>query len=78
MRSHPIPSDLEEVLVSMDSMQIQMARDLLEAGGIESFVFDGASSRMLGSTAAVPARLMVYAADGAEARARLRDLGFTE
>jgi Putative prokaryotic signal transducing protein len=78
MRSYPIPSGLEQVLVSMDPVQIQMARDLLRAGGIESFVFDGASSRMLGSTAALPARLMVHADDGAEARARLKDLGFVE
>ena len=31
---------------------------------------------MLGSTAAVPARLMVYASDLKEARERLVDLGF--
>jgi hypothetical protein len=31
---------------------------------------------MLGTTAAVPARLMVHAADAAEARSRLKELGF--
>jgi len=41
--------------------------DYLSQAGIESFVFDTASSRMLGTTAAVPARLMVHADAAADA-----------
>lgn len=72
----PPPDELEEVFTSVDSMQVEMARDLLKSSGMECFVFDESSSRMLGSTAAIPARLMVRAEDAAEARAALKDLGF--
>jgi Putative prokaryotic signal transducing protein len=72
----PSPDELEEVFSSADSMQVEMARDLLQSSGMECFVFDESSSRMLGSTAAVTARLMVHAADAEEARAALKDLGF--
>ena len=57
-------------------MQVEMARDLLQSSGMECFVFDESSSRMLGSTAAIPTRLMVRAEDATEARAALKDLGF--
>jgi hypothetical protein len=33
---------------------------------------------MLGSTGAVPSRLMVHTADADEARARLKELGFVD
>jgi hypothetical protein len=72
----PDPSDLEEVLASIDPTPVRMAHDYLNQSGIESFVFDAASSRMLGTTAAVPARLMVHADAAEEARKRLKDLGF--
>jgi hypothetical protein len=72
------PAQLEEVFASIDPMQVQMARDFLAQGGLEAFVFDDESSRMLGTTAAVPARLMVHADSAAEARERLKDLGFSE
>jgi len=72
----PSPDELEEVFTSADSMQVEMARDLLQSSGMECFVFDESSSRMLGSTAAIPARLMVRTEDAAEARAALKDLGF--
>ena len=55
-----------------------MAHDLLDGSGIETFIFDDDSSRMLGSTGAVPSRLMVHAADADEARSRLKELGFGE
>jgi hypothetical protein len=55
-----------------------MAHDLLDGSGIETFIFDDESSRLLGATAAVPARLMVHAADADEARSRLKELSFTE
>jgi hypothetical protein len=72
----PLPDQLEEVFTSIDSMQVDMARDLLESSGMECFVFDESSSRMLGSTAAIPTRLMVHAEDAAEAREALKELGF--
>lgn len=68
---------LEMVFQSPDPVQIRMARDLLAEGGIESFIFDGEASRMLGGTVAVEARLMVRADSAAEARDRLNELGFT-
>ncbi len=55
-----------------------MAHDLLDGSGIETFIFDDDSSRMLGSTGAVPSRLMVHSADADEARARLKELGFVD
>ena len=67
------PDDLTEVFTSVDPMQVQMAHDLLDGSGIETFIFDDDSSRMLGSTAAVPTRLMVHAADADEARSRRRN-----
>ncbi len=70
------PDSLEEVFTSIDVVPVQMARDLLEQAGFECWIFDDASSRMLGTTAAIPARLMVHAARAAEARDRLKELGF--
>ena len=71
------PSDgLEEVFRSVDPIQVSIARDRLEGSGMECFVFDAAASRMLGSTTAVTARLMVHAEDADEARERLKELGF--
>jgi hypothetical protein len=71
------PNQLTEVLASIEPTQVQIARDLLESSGIECFVFDEDSSRMLGTTPAIPSRLMVYADDADEARRRLNELGFT-
>jgi|GEM_PF-2403759 len=70
------PGQLEQVFNSVDPIEVAMARDLLQGSGIDCFVFDLDASRMLGSTAAITARLMVRAEDAAEARRRLRDLGF--
>jgi putative signal transducing protein len=72
----PAPDDLEQVFASVDAHEVLMARDCLTNGGIECFVFDADAARMLGSTAAITARLMVYADDAAEARDQLRELGF--
>ncbi len=72
------PAELEEILASIDPLQVRMARDFLAEAGIEAFVFDGESSRMLGTTAAVPSRLMVHADRAGEARERLKELGFGE
>ena len=69
---------LELVFQSIDPMQVRMAQDLLQGGGIEAFVFDDESSRMLGSTAAVETRLMVHADCAEEARERLKELGFID
>ena len=71
------PQRLEQVFTSIDPMQVRMARDLLDAGGIEAFIFDDEASRLLGSTVAVRARLMVHADCADEARECLKDLGFT-
>jgi len=49
---------------------------MLASNGIESFIFDEESSRMLGSTAAVPARLMVHADLYDDALKLLKELGF--
>lgn len=72
------PDELEEVFSSIDSMQVQMARDLLSEAGFECWVFDGEGSRMLGSTVAILARLMVHRDRAEDARQSLKDLGFGE
>jgi hypothetical protein len=72
----PDDSELEQVLASIDPVQVRMAGDLLKQGGIEGFIFDDDSSRMLGSTAAVPVRLMVHRDRAVEAREILTQLGF--
>ena len=69
---------LEAVFQTIDPVRVRMARDLLQQGGIEAFIFDDESSRMLGSTSAIESRLMVHADCIEEARSRLRELGFTE
>ncbi|HKV55874.1 MAG TPA: DUF2007 domain-containing protein [Candidatus Binataceae bacterium] len=69
---------LETVFQSIDPVQVRMARDLLQQGGLEAFIFDDESSRMLGSTVAVESRLMVHADSVAEALSRLKELGFFE
>lgn len=80
MASEKIPdqSELEEVLALIDPVQVGMARDLLEQGGIESFIFDDESSRMLGTTPAVLIRLMVHNERADEAREALKQLGFED
>ncbi|HEY2664454.1 MAG TPA: DUF2007 domain-containing protein [Candidatus Binataceae bacterium] len=72
----PNPDELKQVLATIDPTQMEMARDLLTEGGIECFIFDEDSSRMLGSAAAVPARLMVHVDDYEEALQALKELGF--
>jgi hypothetical protein len=72
------PPAVETVFQSIDPVQVRMAYDLLQQGGIEAFIFDDESSRMLGSTSAITPRLMVHADRIEEARSRLRELGFTE
>lgn len=70
--------ELRQVLASIDPLQVRMTRDLLAEGGLESFIFDAETSRMLGSAAAVPARLMVRAEDFDDALVRLKELGFED
>ena len=72
----PSADELTEVFTSIDPTQVRMAHDLLDGSGLETFIFDDDSSRMLGTTGAVPSRLMVYTEDADEARARLTELGF--
>ena len=80
MASEKIPdqSELEEVLALIDATPVRMARDLLEQSGIESFIFDDESSRMLGTTPAVLVRLMVHRDRAVEAREILTQLGFED
>jgi hypothetical protein len=75
-RELPDPSELEEIFASIDPTPVRMARDYLNEAGIESFIFDAASSRMLGTTAGVPVRLMVRRDAAKDARDRLDELGF--
>ena len=72
------PAELVEVFAAIDPTQMRMARDLLEGSGIECFVFDRENSRMFGSSAAFPARLMVHRDVAEDALARLKELGFPE
>jgi hypothetical protein len=74
---HNQTTGLELVFKSIDPVSVQIACDFLQQGGIEAFIFDNEASRMLGSTSAVEARLMVPAGRLAEARLRLKQLGFT-
>jgi succinylarginine dihydrolase len=71
-------SELVEIFASIDPTQMRMARDLLGESGIECFVFDRENSRMFGSSAAFPARMMVHRDVAQDAIARLRELGFPE
>ncbi len=71
-----VTRQIEMVFTSIDPIRVRMARDLLDAAGIEAFIFDGETSRMLGSTVAVACRLMVYSDCAEEAREQLRKLGF--
>jgi Putative prokaryotic signal transducing protein len=70
------PAELVEVLASIDPMQVRIAHDMLASNGIESFIFDEDSSRILGTTAAVPARLMVHADARDEVLKLLKELDF--
>jgi hypothetical protein len=74
----PDTSELEEIFASIDPTPVRMAHDYLNEAGIESFVFDATSSRMLGTTAAVQTRLMVHRDSAKDARDRLNELGFTD
>jgi Putative prokaryotic signal transducing protein len=74
----PAPDELEEVFRSIDAIEVKMARDLLTGAGIDCFVFDADMARMLGSTGAVVARLMVFAEAADDARERLKELGFSK
>jgi hypothetical protein len=72
------PDELEEVFSSIESTPVQMARDLLSEAGFECWVFDAEGSRMLGTTAAIVARLMVHRDRAEAARKTLKELGFGE
>jgi hypothetical protein len=69
--------ELVTILSSEDPSEVLMARDILLEAGIEAFVFDAESSRMLGSTTAVQARLVVRVEDDARAREVLADFGYS-
>ncbi|MBV8771145.1 MAG: DUF2007 domain-containing protein [Deltaproteobacteria bacterium] len=71
------PATLETIFRSIDPVRVRMAHDLLQQAGIDAFILDGESSRMLGTTSAVESRVVVHAESVAEARLRLKELGFT-
>jgi hypothetical protein len=74
---NPEDSGLALVFTNIDPVVVRMARDLLTAGGIETFIFDDQAAQILGTTVAIEARLMVPAAAAEEARERLKELGFS-
>jgi Putative prokaryotic signal transducing protein len=69
---------LVTIYTNLDVMLLHMARDFLRDAGIETFIFDAETSRMLAfrGRAAVPPRLMVYADRAEEAREVLKELDF--
>jgi hypothetical protein len=73
---NPEDSGLALVFTNIDPVVVRMARDLLAAGGIETFIFDDQAAQILGTTVAIEARLMVPAGAAEEARERLKELGF--
>jgi hypothetical protein len=77
-KKNPPAEELEDVFTSIDPTRMQIARDFLIQAGIECYVFDSEASRMLGTTAAIPSRLMVHADAAEEARKRLSELGFED
>ena len=68
---------LVEVFTSFDPIQVQIARDMLASGGIEAFIFDDGTARILRAYGSFAARLMVYEDCVDEARDQLKELGFT-
>lgn len=72
----PEDGQLELIFSTIDPMQARIAHDLLQGSGLETFIFDGEASRMLGTTVAVESRLMARAYCADEARERLKELGF--
>jgi Putative prokaryotic signal transducing protein len=72
----PDPSELVEVFRALDPTLIQIAQDFLADADIECFVLHANASRLWGPIADMPARLLVFADDAAEASERLKELGF--
>jgi hypothetical protein len=67
---------LVTIFSSLDPSQMDLARSMLESGGLEVFVLDRQFSGLYGS--AVPMRLAVHAEDADDARAALQRFGFLE
>jgi hypothetical protein len=74
----PDESDPKEVFADVDPVRILIAHDLLKSAGIKAFVFDQESSRILGTTPAVPIRLMVLKEQAKQAFKALKELGFQD
>jgi len=72
-------AELVCIYKNLDEILVHMAQDFLRDAGIDAFIFDAETSRMLGivrGRAAVPPRLMVYADCAEEARKVLKALKF--
>ncbi len=70
--------DLVKIFACNVPGEVEMARELLANLGIDAFVFDAHTGRIgsLFLAAAIPPRLMVFAADAARASQILNDFGF--
>jgi len=71
-------AELVTIYTNLDVMLLHIARELLRDGGIEAYIFDAETSRILGmyGRAAVPPRLMVFADRVESAREILSAQGF--
>jgi len=72
-------AELVCIYKNLDEILVHMAQDFLRDAGIDAFIFDAETSRMLGiykGRAAVPPRLMVYGDCAEEAREVLTALDF--
>ena len=66
---------MTELFRTTTTLRLIRAQDLLRSEGIETYALDQHMSVLIGSTAALPQRLMIAERDEFMARAILRDHG---